>query len=69
MLVLFTDGATESADLSGAEFGEDGLKAAVQSHLALDAAGLRDRIFAEVDRFRGSGPQEDDLTVVVAKVR
>lgn len=69
VLVGFTDGVTEAADPSGAEFGEGRIQAVVEAHLALDAAGLRDRIFLELDGFCDHRAQEDDQTIVVAKVR
>ena len=62
-LVLFTDGVTEAGSPDGAEFGDDRLVAAVHATKALDAAGVVDRVFADVGAFCGA-PQ-DDATVVV----
>jgi serine phosphatase RsbU (regulator of sigma subunit) len=62
-LVLFTDGVTEASSPDGAEFGDDGLLAAVRATAALDAAGTVDRVFADIGAF--CGVPQDDATVVV----
>lgn len=69
VLVAFTDGVTETRDERQEELGTSPLVALVERHRDRDAAQLRDRILAEVDLRRGNARQEDDVTVVVAKVR
>lgn len=62
-LLLYTDGITEARGADGGLFGEDALKALLQSTGVMSVAQATDRI---VDHVRGwSRTQEDDLTVVI----
>jgi sigma-B regulation protein RsbU (phosphoserine phosphatase) len=65
-LVLFTDGVTEAGEPDGVEFGDDRLVAAVHATKALGAAGIVDRVFADVGAFCGA--PHDDATVVVLRL-
>lgn len=66
VLVLYTDGVTESANGDGEEFGEERLIEAVRRNVSL---ALPDLIAAVVDRVREFSPQEqqDDITLIVAR--
>lgn len=66
-LVAFSDGVTEARNARQEEFGEERLISLVVAHAGLSAARLLEEILAELDRFGGSMPQHDDLTLVVAK--
>jgi serine phosphatase RsbU (regulator of sigma subunit) len=66
ILVLHTDGATETTNDSGEEFGETRLIDAIGKNRNLSARLLAEAIMAEVISF-SRGKQHDDLTVVVAK--
>ena len=68
-LVLFTDGVTEAVSPSGEEFGDARLEQLVMGRRRLRPAELETLIMQEVDRFTGVGPQQDDITLVVAHVR
>ncbi len=68
ILLACTDGVTEASNAAAEEFGEARLEAAILRHPDGSAADLRDRVVDEVDRFRGAAPQQDDITVVVARV-
>ena len=68
ILLAFTDGVTEARNGAEEEFGDTRLEALVLRHPDRPAAELRDRIVSEVERFRGTTPQQDDITVVVARV-
>jgi sigma-B regulation protein RsbU (phosphoserine phosphatase) len=68
LLVVFSDGITEAFDDGGEEFGEARLLELVRSLRDRPAGELVDRVLAEVRRFSGS-EQEDDQTLVVARVR
>jgi len=68
ILLAFTDGVTEARNAAEDELGDDPLNVLVRRHAARPAAELRDLILQEVDRFRGPTPQQDDITVVVARV-
>lgn len=68
LLLIYTDGLTESVNRDGEEFGEQRLKGAVEPGESLSADALRDQLLGAVDRFRGEVPLPDDLTLVVARV-
>ena len=66
--VLFTDGIFEAqAPPTWEQYGMDRLRAVVERHAASGAAGVRDAIVADVDRWLGGHPQHDDMTLVVAE--
>lgn len=68
MLVLYTDGVTESFNDRGEEFGE---KRLIDVLLRVRDLAARDVIAAVVEEVRRFSPQEqfDDITVIVAKCR
>ena len=68
VLLAFTDGVTEATNGREEEFGEARLRELVPRHSGLPADQLRELILEEVDRFRGNAAQQDDITVVVARV-
>jgi serine phosphatase RsbU (regulator of sigma subunit) len=67
VLVIYSDGVTESLDEMGEEFGEARLIEIVQKHRERTAAGLRDRIDEALTRFVGKAKSVDDLTLVILK--
>jgi sigma-B regulation protein RsbU (phosphoserine phosphatase) len=68
ILVLYTDGVTEAESDQGEEFGEARLVEALKTHYNLPVSSLLQHIIATVQRFSG-GEQEDDITLVVARVK
>jgi serine phosphatase RsbU (regulator of sigma subunit) len=66
-LVVYTDGLTERAAANGEEFGDTRLIEVVRANRAKDATGLRDAIVNAVETF-GTGPFEDDLTILVVAI-
>jgi serine phosphatase RsbU (regulator of sigma subunit) len=68
VLVLYTDGATESFNDDGEEFGEFRLIEAVRRHRGLPPQAL---IAAVIDEVRQFNPNEhlDDITVIVGRCR
>ena len=66
-LVIFSDGVTEAADAQGEMFGEDKLDALVQTHGALSAENLKNRLLDEVVTFTKGEPQSDDITMIAVK--
>lgn len=69
LLIAPTDGITEAANEEGEPFGAHRLEAVGVRNRKTDAADLMKIVLGEVDRFRGTAPQEDDMTLVVARVR
>jgi serine phosphatase RsbU (regulator of sigma subunit)/catechol 2,3-dioxygenase-like lactoylglutathione lyase family enzyme len=68
MLVLYTDGVTESFNQAGDEFGEERLIETLARHRKLPPQGLLASIVDEVRRF-SPHEQKDDITLIVANCR
>ena len=66
VLLLYTDGVTESFDDQGNEFGERGLIEAMQRHSERPCETMLASILDELRQF-GAGEQQDDITLVVAR--
>jgi sigma-B regulation protein RsbU (phosphoserine phosphatase) len=66
ILVLYTDGITEAANIEGEEFGESRLLDTVKAHRDLPVEPLMQKIITANQQF-SSGEQQDDLTLVVAR--
>jgi sigma-B regulation protein RsbU (phosphoserine phosphatase) len=67
VLVAYSDGLTEACDTTGSDWGEERLIAAMRSRRTHSAGGLADHLLAEVTRFMADGPQQDDMTLLVAR--
>jgi sigma-B regulation protein RsbU (phosphoserine phosphatase) len=67
--LVFSNGVTEAPDGDEKEFGEARLERVLRDRSALSASALCDTIVAAVLAYQGGAPQEDDMTVVVAKAR
>ncbi len=68
VLAISSDGITEAVDASGEPFGIQSLARAVRDAAHLPAADIVARVVAEVERWSGSAPAEDDRTLVIARV-
>lgn len=66
-LVVYSDGVTETNNPRGEEFGVERLYKTIQRNLERSAAGLRDRIEAELTKFAEGTPAADDITLVIVK--
>ncbi|MEQ8193493.1 MAG: SpoIIE family protein phosphatase [Rhodospirillales bacterium] len=67
ILVIATDGVWETRDPTGKMFGKDAFKDLIERNAAEPAAGICDTVHKTLARFRGGGPQTDDITLVVVK--
>jgi sigma-B regulation protein RsbU (phosphoserine phosphatase) len=67
VLVIYSDGVTESLNEQEEEFGEARLIEIAQRNRGRTAAGLRDRIDDALQRFVGKAKSVDDLTMVILK--
>jgi sigma-B regulation protein RsbU (phosphoserine phosphatase) len=67
VMVVYSDGVTESLNEEGEEFGEARLIEIVQKNRGRAAAGLRDRIDEALTKFVGRASAVDDLTIVILK--
>lgn len=67
VLALFSDGVTEAHDKDENEFGEERLAEFMRPIRNEPAETLVDKVFCEIDRFAGSAPQYDDITLFIIK--
>jgi hypothetical protein len=69
VFVMHSDGVYEMRNEADESYGLDRLLTLVAALPDLDATGIRDAIVDDIESFRGSVPQQDDVTIVVARVR
>jgi len=67
VIVLYTDGVTESINSMEELFGEDRLNAIIKKNARLPAQEIVERILSGVCEFTGDMPQFDDITLLVIK--
>jgi sigma-B regulation protein RsbU (phosphoserine phosphatase) len=68
-LFLFSDGLVEARrEGSEEQFGFERLEASLAQHASRGVEGLRDGILADVARFTGDAPREDDQTILVLRL-
>lgn len=63
-LLLYTDGVNEARSPDGSFFGLEGLAALAPSLSGLSAQESCEKLLKGLDRFRGTAPQADDITVI-----
>jgi len=68
ILVIGTDGIRETRDADDSFFGEERLKKIIRKTHSNKAIEIEQGIIQEVEGFRGTQPQDDDLTLVVIRV-
>lgn len=66
-VVLYTDGVTEAADMTGEQYGLERLAAVLQAHWAQPAEAIKQAVVSDLKRFIGAQNVYDDITLVVAK--
>ena len=69
LLVAYTDGVTEARNAQDQEFGEARLRRVIDSSTHLPTQELSDKIVQSVRDWCGDVPPQDDLTLVVMRVR
>jgi hypothetical protein len=69
LMVLYSDGVVEAMNASGEEFGEDRLRTAIRENSAESPAVIRDEALKHIRSFLGEEQLQDDLTLVVARIR
>ena len=67
VLVLYTDGITESWNPDGKQFGQERFKQSLLRHARQSASAILESVIRDVFDFRSAAPQRDDLTLVVLK--
>jgi sigma-B regulation protein RsbU (phosphoserine phosphatase) len=68
LLVLYTDGISETRDASGRMFGMQGLEQSIRHCANESAMRTRDCILSMLEKHAGGAPRSDDLTLVVARL-
>jgi len=68
VIVIGTDGITETRDTAGAFFGAERVRQVVRANASRSAADIQSAVIEAVQNFRGEAPQEDDVTLVVVKL-
>jgi serine phosphatase RsbU (regulator of sigma subunit) len=69
LLLLYTDGVNESCDESGEQLGMESLLSIARGLPVESAAAAGEGLLAAIERFRGSAPPADDVTVVALERR
>jgi sigma-B regulation protein RsbU (phosphoserine phosphatase) len=69
ILLLYTDGITEAADLQGALWGEDNLADIIRQNADSSAERLIQKIVMALKDHTNGSPLDDDVTLVISKVR
>ena len=67
LLVLYSDGITESRDPAGAEFEEEGLLETVFACRSLPVGEIERRVVSAVETFTGEAEQADDITLTLIR--
>jgi sigma-B regulation protein RsbU (phosphoserine phosphatase) len=67
VLVIYSDGVSETQNASGEEFGTMRLYDVVSRNLGESAAGIRDRIESALTKFAQGTDSVDDITLVIVK--
>jgi sigma-B regulation protein RsbU (phosphoserine phosphatase) len=68
ILVLGTDGATETSDVDGREFGREGVLDYVRTHANETAQDIAAGVYGAARSFGARNEQRDDITSVIVKV-
>jgi sigma-B regulation protein RsbU (phosphoserine phosphatase) len=67
LIALFSDGVTEAMDEEENEYGEARLAEFLRPITQQPAEVLVEKVIAEIDRYAGSAPQHDDITLFIIK--
>ncbi len=67
LMALFSDGVTEAQDEEENEYGEARVADFIRPIAHEPASAIVQKVFDEIDRFAGSAPQYDDITLFVIK--
>lgn len=67
LLLLYTDGLSETENAAGEPFGAERIQAALASHRDASPRAVVEGLLKELVAFRGSGPPRDDLTLMAIR--
>ena len=67
-LIFYSDGVVEAENNAGDLFGEEALEYCIKNSIHLSAVEIKEAILKEVEAFTQGVPQQDDITLVVARL-
>ncbi|QQS47771.1 MAG: SpoIIE family protein phosphatase [Acidobacteriota bacterium] len=67
LIALFSDGVTEAQDEQENEYGDERIANFLRPLANEPARAIVNKVFEEIDRFAGTAPQYDDITLFVIK--
>lgn len=67
ILFLYSDGVTETMNISHDQFGDENIKRIIKNNSGKTAEEIKNALLKAIIAFRGSANQYDDLTMVVIK--
>lgn len=67
VLALYSDGVTEAYDENEQEWGDERLCDLLRAVNSEPAQAIVGKVFEEIDRFAGTAPQHDDITLLIFK--
>ena len=67
-ILIYSDGAWEVENEAGEQFGRERLKRCLAAYNALTLREMLASISENINAFRGSAPQQDDITLAVVKI-
>jgi PAS domain S-box-containing protein len=67
IVVMYTDGVTESINAQEEMFGEERLRAVIRDNAGRTAGEILEQILAGVREFTGDMPQSDDITLLIIR--
>lgn len=67
IMVMYTDGVTDTENDKGEQFDVERLVELVKSHRRLSASGIRAKIIEAISNFKAEKYRPDDLTLVIVK--
>ena len=67
LIALFSDGVTEAQDEDENEYSEERVAEFIRTIAGEPLDNIVDKVFEEIDRFAGSAPQYDDITLFIIK--
>lgn len=68
IIVIYSDGITETMNISKNLFGEENVKRIIQKYADKSAEEIKNAFIRAITAFRQDAPQNDDITLVVLKV-
>jgi PAS domain S-box-containing protein len=69
VIVIGTDGIWEAADRQGRTYGIHRLRHVIRNHAGSGAGSILEAVYADIKSFTLGARQEDDITLVIAKVQ